>query len=188
MGSLSQGESELRVAFLRTTRTMTARDVTGFCALFSGRKWGNFLHIWGDFLTKLHRKPWRKMKILWILEYNSRQIQADCPSALVARLPVRKILVSVKFVSAILGPEMAASILWAPGKMPSFCRETLMSIKFLVLGGILGLGGGRGVPILFLILWARGFFWTWQTWFWRWSPAQVVVVNSGTYSLRPGFT
>ena len=34
-----------------------------------------------------------------------------------------------------------------------------MSIKFLVLGGgggILGFGGGRGVPILFL--WARGFF------------------------------
>ena len=33
-----------------------------------------------------------------------------------------------------------------------------MSIKFLVLGGggILGLGGGGEVPILFL--WARGFF------------------------------
>ena len=47
----------------------------------------------------------------------------------------RKILVSVKFVSAILGPEMAAPILWAPGKMRSFCRKTSMSIKFLVLGG-----------------------------------------------------
>ena len=33
-----------------------------------------------------------------------------------------------------------------------------MSIKFLLLrgGDILGLGGGGGVPILFL--WARGFF------------------------------
>ena len=34
-------------------------------------------------------------------------------------LTFRKILVSVKFVSAILGPEMAAPILWAPGKMRS---------------------------------------------------------------------
>ena len=31
----------------------------------------------------------------------------------------RKILVSVKFLSAILGPEMGASILWTPGKMRS---------------------------------------------------------------------
>ena len=35
----------------------------------------------------------------------------------------RKILVSVKFLSAILGPEMGASILWTPGKMRSFCRK-----------------------------------------------------------------
>ena len=42
---------------------------------------------------------------------------------------------SVKFVSAILGPEMAAPILWAPGKMRSFCRKKTMSIKFLVLVG-----------------------------------------------------
>ena len=30
---------------------------------------------------------------------------------------------SVKFLSAILGPEMGASILWTPGKMRSFCRK-----------------------------------------------------------------
>ena len=36
---------------------------------------------------------------------------------------LRKILVSVKFVSAILGPEMGAPILWTPGKMRSFCRK-----------------------------------------------------------------
>ena len=35
-----------------------------------------------------------------------------------------KILVQVKFVSAILGPEMAAPILWTPGKMRPFCRKT----------------------------------------------------------------
>ena len=51
---------------------------------------------------------------------------------------------SVKFVSAILGPEMATPILRTPGKMLPFCRKTSMSIKFLVLegGGILGFGGG----------------------------------------------
>ena len=57
----------------------------------------------------------------------------------------RKILVSVKFLSATLGPEMGASILWTPGKKRSFCRKKPMSIEFLVLGGgILGLGGGGG--------------------------------------------
>ena len=35
----------------------------------------------------------------------------------------RKILGSVKFLSAILGPEMGASILWTPGKKRSFCRK-----------------------------------------------------------------
>ena len=64
---------------------------------------------------------------------------------------------SVKLVSAILGPEMAASILWTPGKNAFFLQDKPMSIKFPVLegGGILGLGGGE-VPILFL--WTRGFF------------------------------
>ena len=39
-----------------------------------------------------------------------------------------------------------------------FLQEKPMSIKFLIFrgGGISGLGGGGGVPILFL--WARGFF------------------------------
>ena len=36
---------------------------------------------------------------------------------------VRKILVSVKFVSAILGPETAAPILWTLEKMRPFCRK-----------------------------------------------------------------
>ena len=67
----------------------------------------------------------------------------------------RKILVSVKFVSAILGPEMGAPILWTRGKMRSFCRKThVHKIPRFRGGGILGFLGG--VPILFL--WARGFF------------------------------
>ena len=54
---------------------------------------------------------------------------------------------------------MAAPILWAPGKIRSWCRKKAMSIKFLVFlggGGILVFFLGGGVPILFL--WARGFF------------------------------
>ena len=72
----------------------------------------------------------------------------------------RKILlVSVKFLSAILWPEMGAPILWTPGKMRSFCRKNHVSKIPLFLGG--GFWGGGGVPILFL--WARGFFWEFYT-------------------------
>ena len=60
-----------------------------------------------------------------------------CPS-----MPfLRKILVSVKFVPAILGPEMAAPILWTPGKMPSFCRKNHVRKIPLFWGG--GVGGGE---------------------------------------------
>ena len=48
--------------------------------------------------------------------------------------PFRKILVSVKSLSAILGPEMGASILWMPGENAFFLQEKPMSIKFHVLG------------------------------------------------------
>ena len=64
---------------------------------------------------------------------------------------------SVKFLSAILGPEMAAPILWAPRISVFFLQENLHVHKIPRFGGegILGLGGWGGVPILFL--WARGF-------------------------------
>ena len=61
-----------------------------------------------------------------------------------------KILVSVKFLSAILGPEMAAPILWAPGSFWFFLVETPVPIKFIVLGGrsrVFWKGGGVDVPI-----------------------------------------
>ena len=58
---------------------------------------------------------------------------------------VRKILVSIKFVSAILGPEMAAPILWTPGKMRSFCRKTCVhKIPRFRGGGYFGFWGGGG--------------------------------------------
>ena len=56
---------------------------------------------------------------------------------------VRRILVSVKFVSAILGPEMGAPILWTPGKMRSFCRENHVRKIPLFWGGFWGGGECR---------------------------------------------
>ena len=51
---------------------------------------------------------------------------------------------SVKFLSASLGPEMAAPILWTP-KNAFFLQEKPMSIKFRVLGGgVFGVFGGGG--------------------------------------------
>ena len=50
----------------------------------------------------------------------------------------KKKLMSIIFPPVILGPEMAAPILWAPGTFCSFCWNTPMPIKFLVLGGVRG--------------------------------------------------
>ena len=57
----------------------------------------------------------------------------------------REILVSVKFLSAILGPEMAAPILWTPGKMRPFCRKNhVHKIPRFGEGGVIWvLGGGE---------------------------------------------
>ena len=58
---------------------------------------------------------------------------------------------SVKFLSAILGPEMGASILWTPGKMRSLCRKThdiVHKIPRLRGGLYFGFFLGGGVPIL----------------------------------------
>ena len=65
---------------------------------------------------------------------------------------LRKILVSVKFMSAFLGPEMAAPILWTHGKKAFFLQEKPVSIKFLVLGGggIFGFGGGGSADFIFM--------------------------------------
>ena len=58
---------------------------------------------------------------------------------------IRKILVSIKFLSAILGPEMAAPILWTRGKMRSFCRKTHVNkIPRFRGGGIFWVLGGGG--------------------------------------------
>ena len=56
------------------------------------------------------------------------------------------LLVSVDFLSAVLGPEMAAPILWAPGKMRPFCRKShVHKIPCFRGGGVFWvLGGGGG--------------------------------------------
>ena len=63
-------------------------------------------------------------------------------------------------MSAILGPEMAAPILWTPGKNAFFLQENLRVHKIPRFrgGGILGFGGGGEVEMPILFLWARGFF------------------------------
>ena len=55
---------------------------------------------------------------------------------------------SVTFAPGILGPEMAAPILWAPAIFGSFCRKPSMPITFLVLGG--GGGGGGELQVYFM--------------------------------------
>ena len=59
---------------------------------------------------------------------------------------------SVKFVSVILGPEMAATILWTPGKMRPFCRKSHVHKipRFRGGGGILGFGGGGSADFIFM--------------------------------------
>ena len=51
---------------------------------------------------------------------------------------------SVKFVSAILGPEMAARILWAPGQkcVLSAGKTYVHKIPRFRGGGYFGFGGG----------------------------------------------
>ena len=83
--------------------------------------------------------------VLGLLKKKNNRKKAQNPplKSHIENVLVRKIPVSVKFLSAILGPEMATPILWTPGKMPSFCRKTSMSIKFLVFGGGFWVWGGE---------------------------------------------
>ena len=58
---------------------------------------------------------------------------------------------SIKFLSAILGPEMAAPILWTRGNCVLSAGKPL-SIKFLVLGGggYFGFLGGGSADFIFM--------------------------------------
>ena len=65
---------------------------------------------------------------------------------------------SIKFPPVILGPEMAAPILWAPGIFWFFLQENPHAHKIPPFRGgcWIFLEGGGEVPIL--LLWAWGFF------------------------------
>ena len=65
---------------------------------------------------------------------------------------------SIKFPPVILGPEMAAPILWAPGILGFFLLENPHAHKIPPFRGgcWVFLEGGVEVPVLFL--WAWGFF------------------------------
>ena len=71
---------------------------------------------------------------------------------------IRKILVSVKFLSAIMGPEMGAPILWTPGKMLPFCwKNHVHKIPRFRGGGYFGFGGGGVGSADFIFMGARIF-------------------------------
>ena len=83
--------------------------------------------------------------------------RARPPKPVLEASDIREILVSVKFLPAILGPEMATPILWAPEKIAFFLQENRRAHKIPRFGGgVIWVFEGRGeVPILFL--WVRGF-------------------------------
>ena len=66
---------------------------------------------------------------------------------------------SIKFPPAILGPEMAAPILWAPGIFAFFLQDNPHAHKTPPFrGGGRGFFGRGGVEVRILFLWAWGFF------------------------------
>ena len=68
------------------------------------------------------------------------------------RVFFRKFLMSVKFLTAMLGLEMAAPILWAPRISAFFLQENLHVLKIPRFrgGGILCLGGGGSADLIFM--------------------------------------
>ena len=65
---------------------------------------------------------------------------------------------SVNFLSASLGPEMAAPILWTPGKMRSFCRKNhVHKIPRFRGEGVFWVLGGGGGSADFIFMGARIF-------------------------------
>ena len=71
-------------------------------------------------LSPMGPRPRELMLRLFFSNFSTFRL--NCPSELPKGFR-KSLLVSVKFVSAILGPEMGAPILWTPGKMRSFCRK-----------------------------------------------------------------
>ena len=112
---------------------MTARDVTGFCAFFSARESGNFLHVLGgDFLLnytenlekKNEKMHWRKLKKKPV-ETAPRNCRNPCrgrtrPDILGALGEFRGILRTALGIRQVLNPT------------PATChkRETEVTLQF----------------------------------------------------------
>ena len=131
---------------------MGHRSMGGVMCYESSHGWGHLLlghSLWGaKFKTLFH---WR---FLWLPGAGL----ALMVKSVANRFLIRKILVSVKFVSAILGPEMAAPILWAPGKMRPFCRKNHVHKISRFRGGVFWVwGGGGGGSADFIFMGARIF-------------------------------
>ena len=79
-----------------------------------------------------------------------------CPSCGAPK--IRKIPVSVNFLSTILGPEMAAPILWVPGISVFFLQENLHVHKIpRFFGGVFWFFFGGGGKCLFYFYGRRDF-------------------------------
>ena len=118
--------------------------------------WGHFYHKSGESTSFGNSQTWLLQTWLFAKFYTFALFCALLRSFALFCALFRKILVSVKFVSAILGPEMAAPILWTPGKNAFFLQENLHVHKIPRFRGVFWVFLGGGVPILFL--WALGFF------------------------------
>ena len=94
----------------------------------------------------------------------SKQWLEFCPAT-----KFRKILVSVNFLSAILGPEMGTSILWAPVLSPGKSHVHLTCFR----GGYFGFWGGGNADFIFM---GAGIF-----------PKTVARVLSGDQFFYPAF-
>ena len=84
----------------------------------------------------------------WISIQSPNPLPSLSPRTPPSPSPSRK-----NIVSAILGPEMAAPILWTPGISAFFLQENLHVHRFLVLGGegvFWFWGGGGSADFMFM--------------------------------------
>ena len=85
-----------------------------------------------------------KIRSTWSMSNSAHKATLGPKNCTVSGLKLRKILVSVKFVSAILWPEMAAPIFMDTCKKCVLSAGKTMSVKFRFFGGgVFGGGGGE---------------------------------------------
>ena len=128
-----------------------ARFTSNFGSKLPPGKVHELAFLWFGLPGPLQPQP--RTSSLRLLSTAKSQSQSSQRRELALTKKLRKILASVKFLSAILGPEMAAPILWTPGENTFFLQGNLHVHKILVLGGglgILGFGGGGSADFIFV--------------------------------------